>query len=56
MRELALSARNFGTTEALQLGLVSKVVPGGMEGVLAASLELAKVIACECAFGAGGRS
>jgi delta(3,5)-delta(2,4)-dienoyl-CoA isomerase len=43
--ELALTARNFGPSEALTLGLVSKVVPGGREGVLAAALETAKVIA-----------
>ncbi|KAM0789655.1 hypothetical protein ACM66B_000457 [Microbotryomycetes sp. NB124-2] len=43
--ELALTARNFGTDEASQLGLVSKVVPGGREGVLKAALETAKLIA-----------
>lgn len=46
--ELALTARNFGTAEAEKLGFVSKVVPGGRDGVLKAALETAKVIACEC--------
>lgn len=45
--ELALTARNFGPAEALTLGLVSKVVPGGREGVLTAALATAKIIACE---------
>ncbi|KDE03372.1 hypothetical protein MVLG_06134 [Microbotryum lychnidis-dioicae p1A1 Lamole] len=45
LNELALTARNFGPQEAYQLGLVSKVVPGGKEGVLKAALDTAKVIA-----------
>ncbi|KAK4054289.1 hypothetical protein OIO90_003522 [Microbotryomycetes sp. JL221] len=43
--ELALTARNFDTKEAQTLGLVSKVVPGGRQGVLDAALETAKLIA-----------
>lgn len=46
LRELALTARNFGAVEAQALGLVSKVVEGGQEEVLAVALELANVIAC----------
>lgn len=45
--ELALTARNFGPEEAQKLGLVSKIVSGGRDGVLKAALETAKVIACE---------
>lgn len=45
--ELALSARNFGAADAEKLGLVSKVVPGGRQGVLDAALEMAKLIASE---------
>ncbi|SCV70102.1 BQ2448_1496 [Microbotryum intermedium] len=45
LNELALTARNFDPQEAYQLGLVSKVVPGGKDGVLKAALDTAKVIA-----------
>nr|GAT60400.1 delta-2 dienoyl-CoA isomerase [Mycena chlorophos] len=45
MHELAYTARFFSAAEALQLGLVSQVVPGGQEGVVAAALKLAKSIA-----------
>ncbi|EIW75976.1 Delta2-dienoyl-CoA-isomerase [Coniophora puteana RWD-64-598 SS2] len=44
-RELALSARPFSASEAEKLGLVSNVVEGGKNGVVAAALELAKAIA-----------
>lgn len=47
LRELALTARNFGAEEALKLGFVSKVVEGGREAVLDAALETARIIACE---------
>ena len=46
LRELALTARNFGAVEAEKLGLVSRVVQGGRVEVLAAALETANVIAC----------
>ena len=36
---------NFYAAEALHLGLVSRVVPGGRSEVLAAALDTAKVIA-----------
>ncbi|KAJ7618710.1 Delta2-dienoyl-CoA-isomerase [Roridomyces roridus] len=45
MRELAYTARYFSAAEALQLGLISTVVPGGREGVIAKALDLAKTIA-----------
>ena len=44
-RELAYTARTFSAAEADKLGLVSKVVEGGREGVVKAALELAKSIA-----------
>lgn len=47
LRELALTARNFGGEEAMRLGLISKIVDGGREQVLEACLELGKVIASE---------
>ncbi|GAA5867363.1 hypothetical protein JCM8547_003321 [Rhodosporidiobolus lusitaniae] len=43
--ELALTARDFGPDEALQLGLVSRVVEGGREEVLREALRVAEVIA-----------
>ncbi|KAM0749496.1 ClpP/crotonase [Meredithblackwellia eburnea MCA 4105] len=45
LRELALTARDFGTAEASELGLVSKSVQGGRDEVLKEALQLAKVIA-----------
>lgn len=47
LTELALTARNFGADEAVQLGLVSRVVQGGPERVREEALKLASVIACE---------
>jgi delta(3,5)-delta(2,4)-dienoyl-CoA isomerase len=44
-RELAYTARTFSATEADKLGLISKVVEGGREGVVKAALDLAKFIA-----------
>ncbi|KAF8722720.1 hypothetical protein AX14_004944 [Amanita brunnescens Koide BX004] len=44
LRELTYTARNFGVDEAEKLGLVSKVVQGGREEVVAAALDLAKEI------------
>lgn len=46
-RELAYSARQFSAEEAEKLGLLSKVVDGGREGVVKAALELAKTIAAK---------
>lgn len=43
--ELALTARNFGAEEASKLGLVSRIVKGGKQGVREAALETAKIIA-----------
>ncbi|TFK48110.1 ClpP/crotonase [Heliocybe sulcata] len=43
--ELAFTGRDFSASEALQLGLLSKVVPGGREEVTNAALELATQIA-----------
>ncbi|KAF8628834.1 hypothetical protein AX17_005894 [Amanita inopinata Kibby_2008] len=45
VRELTYTARPFGADEAERLGLVSRVVQGGREEVIAAALELARVIA-----------
>lgn len=45
LRELCLTARNFGSDEALSLGLVSRVIQGGRAEVTAAGLALAHVIA-----------
>ncbi|KAF9445643.1 Delta2-dienoyl-CoA-isomerase [Macrolepiota fuliginosa MF-IS2] len=45
VRELAYTGRMFSAEEALNLGLVSKVVEGDKDEVLHAALDLAKVIA-----------
>ncbi|KAI0059774.1 ClpP/crotonase [Artomyces pyxidatus] len=47
LHEVALTARNFNSEEALRLGLVSKVVPGSQAEVVAAALDLARVIAAK---------
>ena len=45
--ELALTARPFTAAEALTLGLVSRVVPGSRDAVVAAALVLAREIAAK---------
>ena len=45
VNELAFTARNFSAAEAERCGLVSRVVPGSRDEVLAAALETAKLIA-----------
>ncbi|KAJ7055559.1 Delta2-dienoyl-CoA-isomerase [Mycena amicta] len=45
MHELAYTSRLFSAAEALQLGLVSQVVPGGQKDVVNAALKLAATIA-----------
>ena len=45
VHELALTARDFTAAEALQIGLISKIVPGSRSQVVGTALELAKVIA-----------
>ncbi|CAE6421716.1 unnamed protein product [Rhizoctonia solani] len=47
LRELAFTAREFGPAEAIQLGMVSRVVEGGRDEVVGAALELAKTIAAK---------
>ncbi|KAG1736642.1 Delta2-dienoyl-CoA-isomerase [Suillus paluster] len=44
-RELAYTGRTFSSDDAEKLGLVSRVVEGGREAVVAAALQLAKDIA-----------
>jgi Delta3,5-Delta2,4-dienoyl-CoA isomerase len=44
-RELAFTASNFDAATAVKAGLVSKVVDGGRDAVVAAAVDLAKVIA-----------
>lgn len=44
-RELAYTARMFSSGEAERLGLVSRVVGGGRDAVVAAALQLANDIA-----------
>ncbi|KIM78627.1 hypothetical protein PILCRDRAFT_824262 [Piloderma croceum F 1598] len=44
-RELAYTAQTFSAAEAAKLGLVSKVVDGGREGVVKSALDLARLIA-----------
>ncbi|GAA6022676.1 hypothetical protein JCM11491_000561 [Sporobolomyces phaffii] len=45
LAELALTARNFGPDEAVKLGLVSTVVPGGRDEVTREAIKLAQLIA-----------
>lgn len=45
VRELTYTGRFFSAEEADKLGLVSKVVQGGRDEVVAAALELGKTIA-----------
>ncbi|KAJ8595362.1 Delta2-dienoyl-CoA-isomerase [Rhizopogon salebrosus TDB-379] len=45
LRELAYTARLFSSDEALRLGLVSRIVEGGMDAVVGAALHLAEEIA-----------
>ncbi|CAE6447956.1 unnamed protein product [Rhizoctonia solani] len=47
LRELAFTAREFGPAEAIQLGMVSRVVEGERDEVVGAALELAKTIAAK---------
>ncbi|WVF69211.1 hypothetical protein IAT40_003987 [Kwoniella sp. CBS 6097] len=44
-RELALTGRRFDAKEALDIGFISQVVPGGRKGVVDAAVEIAKTIA-----------
>ncbi|CDO69825.1 hypothetical protein BN946_scf184803.g23 [Trametes cinnabarina] len=45
IHELAYTGRNFSAAEAEKMGLVSRVVSGGRDEVVAAALDLAKLIA-----------
>ena len=45
LHELAYSARDFSAAEAEKLGLVSRVVQGSRDDVLAAALQTARTIA-----------
>lgn len=44
-RELALTGREFDAQEALQFGFISKIVPGGKEGVLREAIKTASIMA-----------
>ncbi|KAF4620852.1 hypothetical protein D9613_001053 [Agrocybe pediades] len=54
VRELTYTARNFSAGEALDIGLVSRVVPGGRNEVVQAALNLAEVIASKSPVAAVG--
>ncbi|KAF8596925.1 ClpP/crotonase [Ceratobasidium sp. AG-I] len=54
LRELALTAREFGSAEALQLGMISKAIEGGRTEVLDAALATAKTIASKSPIAAIG--
>ena len=45
LNELVYTARNFSAAEAEKLGLVSRVLEGGRDEVLAAALQTAQLIA-----------
>lgn len=44
-RELCYTGREFGSQEALQQGFISRIVPGGKDGVLKEAIKLAAVLA-----------
>lgn len=52
--DLALTARNVSAKEAAGMGLVTRVVPGGSPGVLAAAAELAASLASKPALAVRG--
>ncbi|KAH9920527.1 ClpP/crotonase [Epithele typhae] len=54
VNELALTGRDFSAAEALQCGLVSKVVPGSRDEVVAAALATATLIASKSPVAARG--
>ena len=54
VHELTYTGRPFSAAEAAQLGLVSKVVDGGKEGVVKAALELARTIASKSPIAVAG--
>jgi len=54
VRELAFTARKFYADEALRLGLVSSTHNGGRDGVLAAALDLASLIASKTPLAVAG--
>jgi len=47
VRELTYTARTFSAKEALKIGLVSDVVPGGRDEVVKEAVKLARVIAAK---------
>lgn len=47
LRELALTARDFGPEEAETLGMISKIVDGGRTEVTEAAIAIATLIACK---------
>ncbi|KAJ7134120.1 ClpP/crotonase-like domain-containing protein [Mycena filopes] len=54
LREVAYTARLFSADEAARMGLLSTVVPGGREEVIAAALKLAGVIASKSPIAVSG--
>lgn len=54
IRELAYTARPFTALEAEKAGLVSRVIEGGREEVIAAALDLAKTIAVKSPIAVSG--
>lgn len=45
VRELAFTGREFDAKEALQFGFISKIVPGGKDGVFAEAIKTATMLA-----------
>ncbi|KAF7301029.1 Delta-2 dienoyl-CoA isomerase [Mycena indigotica] len=54
LHELAYSAKMFNAEDALRMGLISRVVPGGRDEVIHAALELAGIIATKSPIAVSG--
>ena len=54
LRKITLEGHRFSPAEALSLGLVDRIAPGGTEELLAAAAEMAKEVGALAKTGAWG--